>query len=258
MIKYKSERELEIMRTSGQIVAGALRLISDLVRPGISTQEMDQQAASYIRGHKAEPAFKGYRGYPANICISINEEVVHGIPSSRKLIAGDIVSIDVGVKYKNYCGDAAITLPVGKVSSQAQRLITITKKALELAIAKMTPGARLSMVSQTIQKLVESNGYTVVRNLVGHGIGQDMHEEPQVPNYVTDSSEDLDVVFKPGIVIAIEPMVNEGTWEVETLPNGWTVVTKDRKISAHFEHTVAVVENGFEILTQYEHNVNDN
>jgi methionyl aminopeptidase len=251
MIKYKSERELGIMREAGQVVAGTLRLVSELVRPDITTEEIDREVVNYLHNNNSESAFKGYRGYPANICVSVNEEVVHGIPNKRKLKNGDIVSIDIGARYKNYYGDAALTLPVGKVSKEAQRLMETTKKSLDLAITKMAPNVRLSTISKTIQDFVEAQGYSVVRTLVGHGIGQDMHEDPQVPNYVTENEDNSEVILKPGLVIAIEPMVNEGTYQVATLKNGWTVVTKDGKLSAHFEHTVAVTQDGAEVLTQY-------
>ena len=252
MITYKSPREIEIMRAGGRIVAGAFKLAQDIIRPGISTKEIDHQIEHYVRQYDGEMAFKGYRGYPGNTCISVNEEVVHGIPGPKKLVAGDIVSIDIGVRYKNYYADAAMTFPVGHVAPKVQCLIDITQKALDRAIEKIKPDIKLSELSKTIQDFVEANGFSVVRNFVGHGIGAKMHEEPQIPNYVTDTDDPADdeIVLKPGMVLAIEPMVNEGTWEVESLPDGWTVVTKDRKPSAHFEHTVAVTARGREILTR--------
>lgn len=250
MIKYKSEREIELMRAAGRIVAGALKIVKETVQPGITTIEIDRRVEEYVLGNKAELAFKGYRGYPGNICISINEEVVHGIPGKRRLNEGDIVSIDVGVRYKNYYADAAFSLPVGKVSENARRLLEIGKETLEIAIDNVNSETALSRVSGSIQKFVESKGFNVVRNFVGHGIGANLHEEPQIPNYIIDPPDNPEVILKPGMALAIEPMVNEGTWEVETLPNGWTVVTKDKKLSVHFEHTVAVVPDGKEILTR--------
>lgn len=258
MIKYKSPREIELMYQSGQIVGGALSLVSSFVKPDITTKSIDELVTKYIQERGGTPAFKGYRGYPANICVSINEEVVHGIPDKRLLKEGDIVSVDIGVCYKNYYADAAITLPVAKITRQAQRLIDITKEALNLAINKITAGIKLSEICATIQNFVESNNFSVVRDLVGHGIGSSMHEDPQIPNYVSHNTKDItkenNIVLKEGMVLALEPMVNEGSYEVETLPNGWTVVTCDRKLSAHFEHTVLVKENGRKILTQLESN----
>ena len=249
MIYYKSERELKIMREAGLIVAGAFNLIKKIIRPGLSTLELDKAAADYILSRMGIPAFKGYRGYPGNICVSVNEEVVHGIPDKRILKEGDIASIDVGVEYKNYFADAAITLPVGQITERARKLIEITRNSLNRAIEQMQPNVKLSSVSAVIQNLAESNGFSVVRDFVGHGIGSAMHEDPQVPNYVMPPKDNIEVILKPGLVVALEPMINEGGWEVEVLPNKWTVVTKDRKLSAHFEHTVAVTENGREVLT---------
>ena len=249
MIKCKSAREIELIREAGRIVAGALELIGKSLCPNIKTIVLDEIAEKYIRNQGGEPAFKGYRGYPSNICVSINEEVVHGIPAERKLKEGDIVSIDIGVGYKGYYADAAATFEVGEISPEAKRLVNITSFALEKAIDKIAPGIKLSEISATVQRVAESNGFGVVRELVGHGIGQDIHEDPQIPNYISDTEEYHDVILKTGMTLAIEPMVTMGTYNVETLSNGWTVVTKDRKLSAHFEHTVVVTENGHKILT---------
>lgn len=252
MIKYKSPREIELMSEAGKILGGALNLMAGLVKPDISSKALDEAAAKYIIEQGGTPAFKGYRGYPANICVSINEEVVHGIPGKRLIKEGDIVSVDIGVCYKNYFADAAVTLPAGKISAQAQKLIDVTRESLNLALNKIAPGIRLSVISETVQNFVESHGFSVVRDLVGHGIGSEMHEPPQIPNYIDERepAANNSVILKEGMVLAIEPMVNEGTFKVKTLDNGWTVVTDDRKLSAHFEHTVLVQENGRKILTQ--------
>ncbi len=251
MIKCKSPYEVELIYKAGQILARTLNLVSEKVLPDIRTEYLEEIAIKYIRENGASAAFKGYRGFPANICASVNEEVVHGIPSKRTLKEGDIVSIDIGVCYKKYYADASITCGVGKISREAQKLIDVTKQSLYLAISKIRDSVELSRISETIQNLVESNGFSVVRDLVGHGIGSLIHEEPQIPNYVdpTALKKEEDIILKEGMVLAIEPMVNQGTWEVETLPNSWTVVTKDRKLSAHFEHTVLVEKYRGKILT---------
>lgn len=249
MIKYKSPWEIEIIRQAGIITAGALKLARELIRPELVTIELDKKLTEYVTKQGGEMAFKNYRGFPANICVSINEELVHGIPGERLLKAGDIVSIDVGVRYKNYYADAAVTIGVAKISANARRIMEITTRALEIGIAKTRPGGRLMDISGSIQDFVESEGYSVVRKYAGHGIGTSIHEDPQVPNYRTSPDEQADILLKPGMVFAIEPMVNEGTHEVETLSNNWTVVTKDRKLCAHFEHTVAVTDNGCQVLT---------
>ncbi|MFH1230296.1 MAG: type I methionyl aminopeptidase [Planctomycetota bacterium] len=256
MIKYKSPREIELIHRAGQILGEALKLVATFVKPNITTKSLDELVAKYIKEKGGTPAFKGYRGYPSNICVSINEEVVHGIPGKRLLKEGDIVSVDIGVCYKNYYADAAITLPVAKITHQAQRLIDVTKESLDLAINKVTAGIKLSEISATIQNFVELNNFSVVRDLVGHGIGSSIHEDPQIPNYVNSKrGEEDNIILKEGMVLAIEPMVNEGTYEVETLPNGWTVVTRDHKFSAHFEHTVLVEKNGRKVLTKiYDNN----
>lgn len=248
MIIVKSLQEIELMRQAGRIVAGTLQELAGAVRPGITTIKLDALARQYIQKSGARPAFLGYHGFPATICTSLNEEVVHGIPGLRRLKAGDIISIDVGVFYKGYYGDAAATFPVGEVSPLAKRLLEVTRESLYKGIEKAYPGNRLYDISAAIQTYVESRGFSVVRSYVGHGIGSEMHEEPQVPNYGLPGKGPL---LEAGMVLAIEPMVNAGTWEVETLSDDWTVVTKDRNLSAHFEHTVAIMQDGPEILTSF-------
>ncbi len=248
----KDERELGLMREAGRIVARGLRLLEESVRPGVTTAELDQVFERHVRGSGAVPTFKGYRGFPASICASVNEEVVHGIPSpARALKEGDIISLDVGATYKGYVGDAAITVAVGKVSERARRLIEVTRQSLEEAIKVVRPGGFLTEIGAAVQGYAERHGYSVVRDFVGHGIGRDMHEAPQVPNFVDpERSHAFEYELKPGLVIAIEPMLNEGTHEVHTLKDRWTVVTDDRRLSAHFEHTVAVTKGGNEVLTR--------
>jgi methionyl aminopeptidase len=239
------------MREAGRIVAGCLDLMEKHMRSGVTTAELDRLAEEFIRSRDAKPTFKGYRGYRASICASINEEVVHGIPSSeRRLEEGDIIGIDVGATYKNYVGDAARTFPVGRISPAAQRLIDTCRESLDRAIAAMAPGVWLLDVSRTVQEYAESRGYSVVKKFVGHGVGQKMHEDPQVPNYVPSEREGFEVLLKPGMVLAIEPMLNEGTDEIRVLKDKWTVVTADGKLSAHWEHSVAVVPGGREVLTR--------
>ena len=246
MIIIKSAQEIEIMRQAGKIAAEALLRLSKMIRPGITTGKLDSLALSYIKKYRAKPVFLGYHGFPASICTSINNEVVHGIPGLRRLMEGDIISIDIGVSFKGYCGDAACTFPVGDVSPLAQRLIEATRGALVQGIKKAVPGNHLYDISHAIQTFAEEHGFSVVRNYVGHGIGSAMHEEPQVPNFGLPGKG---LVLEEGMVLAIEPMVNSGSWEVKTLKDGWTVVTRDKGLSAHFEHTVAILENGPEILT---------
>ncbi len=238
------------MREAGLIVAGALKLAEETIKPDLLTIELDKKLTEYVLDKKGEMAFKGYRGYPANVCISINEELVHGIPGQRKIKEGDIVSIDVGVKYKNYYADAAITVGVGKISDIAKKLLDTTKEVLDLSIEKIKPGVHMYDICGFIQDFVESRKFSVVRQYVGHGIGSQLHEDPQIPNYRVSPEEQTDIILKPGIVLAIEPMVNEGVYNVKTLPDNWTVVTSDGKLSAHFEHTIAVTEQGYKILTE--------
>jgi methionyl aminopeptidase len=246
MISYKSERELDLMRQAGKIVAEALELISKAIRPGLATLELDHLVEKHIRKKGGVPAFKGYSGFPASICASVNEEVVHGIPGLRRLKEGDIISIDVGVRYKGYFGDAAATFPVGEISPEARKLIDATRGSLEAAIEQVREGNHLSDVSHAVQTYAESRGYFVVRNYVGHGIGSQLHEEPQIPNFGPPGRGPK---LTSGMVLAIEPMVNMGTWQVDTLEDNWTVVTKDGSLSAHFEHTVAIVAGSPEVFT---------
>lgn len=246
MITLKSTREIELMRRAGRVVAVTCAELEKAVRPGVTTGELDSLAEELITAQGGRPAFKGYNGFPASICASVNEEVVHGIPGLRKLVDGDIISIDVGAVVDGYYGDAAITIPVGKVSEQKMRLLAVTREALARGIAQAVPGNRLSDISHAVQDYVERNGFQVVRDYVGHGIGRQMHEDPQVPNFGRPGRGPR---LRAGMVLAIEPMVNAGTYEVETLSDNWTVVTCDRLPSAHFEHTVAVTENGPVVLT---------
>jgi methionyl aminopeptidase len=248
LIVLKSSQEIELMRQAGRIAGEVLYELSLAVKPGITTARLDNLALRCIRKNNAEPAFLGYNGFPASICTSINEELVHGIPGLRQLKNGDIVSIDVGVLYKGYYGDAAATFPVGKVSPLAAQLIEVTRESLNQAVKKAVPGNRLYDISNAVQSYVEAKGFSVVRNYVGHGIGSNLHEEPQVPNFGPPGKGPL---LEEGMVLAIEPMVNAGTWEVETLDDQWTVVTGDRNLSAHFEHSVAILQDGPEILTSF-------
>jgi methionyl aminopeptidase len=249
VISYKTRREMTLMREAGRIVAEVHAWAAENLRPGMTTDELDRKARSIIEGHGATCTFLGYHGFPKCICVSVNEEVVHGIPGKRRLEDGDIVGVDVGATWKSYCGDAAITVPVGRVSPERQRLMDTARECLEAAIRVMGPGVRVSAVSAAVQTLAESRGYGVVRDYAGHGIGTRLHEEPQVPNYVDASTRMHDVVLKPGMVICVEPMVNMGSAEVDVQEDGWTVVTRDRKPSAHFEHTIAVTDDGVEVLS---------
>lgn len=235
------------MREAGQIVAETHRLLAQAIEPGITTIQLDRMAEQYIRSRNAIPSFKGYNGFPASICASVNHELVHGIPGNRKLMEGDIISIDIGAEFKGYHGDSAWTYPVGRISDTAQKLLDVTEESLYAGLDQVMPGVRLGTVSHAIQQVVEQYGYSVVREYVGHGIGRDMHEPPQIPNYGTP---DRGPRLKPGMVLAIEPMVNEGERFVRTLSDNWTVVTEDGKWCAHFEHTVAVTSEGMEILTK--------
>ena len=246
MILIKSGHEIELMRRSGRIVAAVLEKLRKKVNPGVKTAELDAVAEDAIRKMNAIPAFKGYQGFPASICVSINEEVVHGIPGGRRLAEGDIVSIDVGVIYGGYCGDIAATYPVGVVSEKARKLMASTKKSLEIGIANAVAGGRIGDISVSIQSFAEKSGYSVVRDFVGHGIGRQMHEEPQVPNY---GEPGTGPALREGMVLAIEPMVNAGKSDVRVSEDNWTVVTADGLLSAHYEHTVAITDNGPEILT---------
>jgi methionyl aminopeptidase len=247
MIILKSRQEIEKMKIPNRLVAEVLEEVVKKVMPGIATIELDRFAESMILKRGGIPAFKGYKGYPNSLCISINEQVVHGIPSKRRFKEGDIVSIDLGIYYDGYYGDAAVTLGVGKVSPESKRLLHATQKALCIGVEKARVGNHLSDISNAIQSYIEGEGFSVVRAFVGHGIGTSLHEEPQVPNFGEPGSGPL---LKSGMVLAIEPMVNMGGSDVEVLEDDWTVVTSDRSLSAHFEHTVAITDNGPEILTK--------
>lgn len=248
MITLRSQREIEKIRKASLIVAEVLLKLKEHVLPGVTTFELNQISEDLARKHKARPAFKGYQGYPFALCTSVNEEVVHGMPSKkRSLLEGDIISIDFGVVLDNYFGDSAITVPVGRISEEAELLCIATEQSLHAGIGQVVVGNRLSDISHAIQSYVESRGYSVVREFVGHGIGQHLHESPQIPNY---GPPGRGVKLKAGMVFAIEPMINLGRPEVEILKDKWTAVTVDRKISAHFEHTVAVTDNGPDILSR--------
>jgi methionyl aminopeptidase len=247
VINRRSRREIECIRQAGAVVAEVLELCSRLAAPGVTTAELDREAEALIRERGGIPLFKGYRGFPASICASVNEEVVHGIPGDRALADGDILSVDVGVRLGAYCADAASTVPVGVIMPDAVRLMNICREALAKGIAALAPGVRLSALSGAIQKYVEAQGCSVVRDYTGHGIGREMHEDPQVPNFVSGAVRD--VTLPEGCVLAIEPMVNAGGHAVRRLANGWTVVTRDRSLSTHFEHTVAVTADGPLVLT---------
>ena len=241
------------MREAGRLVANALDLVRQMARPGMSAIEIDAAVEKLFRSAGAEPVFKGYGAapgrpaFPATICASFNDEVVHGIPDGRKLKPGDLFSVDVGARLNNYVGDAALTVAVEPVSNVARRLKSTCEQALGLAIGMIRPGAHWAQVARAVHRHVEAAGFSVVRAFTGHGIGQQMHEEPQLPNYVSDDF--VDVVLMRGMTFAIEPMINAGGWQVKTRPNGWTAVTKDGSLSAHFEHSVAVTEDGVLILT---------
>lgn len=246
MIIRKSKTEVEKMKSAGQIVARVLKELSGMVEPGITTRDLDNEAEKIIRDAGAYPTFKGYHGYPASICASINDEVVHGIPSNRKLREGDIIGIDCGATYQGYVGDSAVTVPVGNVSDKVKRLMETTRESLFKAIEQCRVGNRLGDVCNAVQAFVEPLGYSVVRNYCGHGIGRAMHEEPQVPNYGRPGTGP---VLREGWVLAIEPMINLGRHDVKVLSDGWTVITMDGQPSAHFEHTVAITQDGPQILT---------
>ena len=246
MIELKTPQELAHMRRAGIVVAKMLEAASQAVAPGVKTKTLDQVAADVMTREGAQPAFKGYRGYPATICISINDEVVHGIPGDRVIRAGDVISIDAGAKVSGYYADAAVTVAVGPVPRASQRLIEITKDALAQGITRATLDHRLGDISHTVQEVVEGAGLSIVRDFVGHGIGRALHEDPPIPNFGLPHQGPR---LKPGMVLAIEPMVTMGGWEVEVLADGWTAVTKDHSLAAHFEHTVAVTDHGPEILT---------
>jgi methionyl aminopeptidase len=246
MIIFKSDVELEAMRQSSRVLARILSEIEPLIRPGIRTRDLDLYAEKRTRELGAVPAFKGYRGYPASVCISVNEEIIHGIPSGRILQEGDLVSLDFGVLYEGFFSDSAMTVPVGRVSPEARKLVGAAERAFYRGLEQMKEGNRLSDISAAIQRSVEGEGFSVIRQFVGHGIGRALHEEPQVPNFGTPGRGPR---IRPGMTLAIEPMIAQGGWEVDVLEDGWTAVTRDRTLSAHFEHTVALTPNGPEILS---------
>ena len=249
MIVCKSEREIEIMRKAGRIVAEALSITKEIAKEDVTTEELNTRLEKYVLQKGGIPVFKGYRGYPKSICTSINEEIVHGIPDQRKLRDGDILSVDIGVEYRKYVADAAITIPIGEISEEVENLLKVCEEALNKAIEVACTNNKLSEVSRSIQNHVESQGFSVIRDYTGHGIGRQMHEDPQIPNFVSKELLKADEILLQGMALAIEPMICAGKYDTEVLENRWTVVTKDRKLSAHFEHTVVVTENGAEILT---------
>ncbi|HOA98715.1 MAG TPA: type I methionyl aminopeptidase [Candidatus Atribacteria bacterium] len=246
MSKLISDDEVEKIRQSGKILAEVIREIKRLIIPGVKTSFLDQVAADLIKSHGARPAFLGYRGYPASICISINEQVVHGIPGERVIESGDLVSVDIGVEFQGFYTDAAFSVVAGDGNSLAQKLVEVTEKSLYEGIKRALPGNRIGDISHAIQETIESAGFSVVRDFVGHGVGRALHEEPQIPNF---GKKNRGVVIEEGMVLAIEPMANEGGYQVEILDDDWTVVTKDGGLSAHFEHTVWVTKKGPVILT---------
>ena len=253
MIIYKSADEVDRMRTAGRIVAGTIDRVVEAVRPGVTTAELDAVAEAYILERGATPSFKGYGGasqvpFPASICTSLNEEIVHGIPSPTRVVAdGDVLSLDFGAIWKGFHADSAVKVIVGEPpSAEAEKLVRVTEEALEAGISQIRPGARLSDIGAAVQQVAEGAGFSVVREYVGHGIGRNLHEDPQIPNY---GEAGRGPVLKPGLVIAVEPMVNLGGWETRVLADDWTVVTEDGSLSAHFEHTIAVTEDGCEVLT---------
>lgn len=247
MIHLKSKEEIELMRKSNRLVAKLLDRLRKMVRPGITTAELDRAAEEFILKSGGIPTFKGYAGYPACICTSVNNEVVHSIPCNRILQEGDIISIDAGIKLNGFCGDSTVTVPVGNISKEAQKLIKVTAKALDIGIAAAVPGNRIGDIGHAIQTYVEGQGFSIVRDFVGHGIGREMHEEPQVPHFGRPGTGSL---LKEGMVIAIEPMVNAGTHKLKVLEDGWTAVTIDEQWSAQFEHSVAITAQGPDVLSK--------
>jgi len=247
MILLKSLQEIAKMEVANRIVAEVLEGVKEKIRPGIETRELDELAEEMCRRRQVEPAFKGYRGYPRSICVSVNEEVVHGIPGPRRLKAGDLVSLDFGVRYDGYHGDAAITVPVGEVTPQAWALMEATEKSLYAGIAMVKVGNRLSDISYAVQGVVEGAGFGVIRDFVGHGIGRSLHEDPQIPNF---GPPGRGPTLQVGMTLAIEPMTSMGAWQVRILQDGWTAVTQDGSYAAHFEHSVALTENGVLILSR--------
>jgi methionyl aminopeptidase len=249
-VTIKSQRELDMMRVAGRIVANVLQELREAVQPGITTRELDRVSERAIRRHGAEPAFPYINDFPGTVCVSVNEEVVHGIPGKRRLHDGDIVKLDVGALHGGYHGDAAITVAVGTVSAEAQRLIDVTNEALAAGIEAVGPNAHLHDIGAAIEACVAPTGFSIVRQYVGHGVGRELHEDPNVPHF---RQNNRGLKLRPGMTLTIEPMINAGTYQTFTMPDEWTVVTKDRRLSAQFEHTVAVTDRGYEILTMPEH-----
>ncbi len=247
MILLKSPQELAKMEVANRIVAEILAGVKERVQPGVETRELDELAEEMCRGRQVEPAFKGYRGYPRSVCISVNDEIVHGIPGPRRIKAGDLVSLDFGVKYQGYYGDAAVTVAVGEVDPRARKLLETTEKALYAGISQAKVGQRLTDISHAVQTVVEGAGFGVIREFVGHGIGRSLHEDPQIPNF---GPPGRGPVLQAGMTLAIEPMTSMGAWKVRILKDGWTAVTEDGSYAAHFEHTVAVTQNGPWILSR--------
>jgi len=250
-IILKAPWELELLRKSNRLVAETLAELSRRVRPGVTTLELDRFAETFLQTRGARPAFKGYRNYPFTLCTSVNEQIVHGLPSDRVLAEGDILSLDMGAIVEGYYGDAAVTLPVGRIAPEAERLLQVTRECLERAIVAARNGGRLADIGSAVQGHAEAHGYSVVRAFVGHGIGKNLHEAPQIPNFV-EAGRGRGPVLKPGMVLAIEPMINAGTGDIRLLEDGWTVVTADGADSAHFEHTVVVLQDRMEILTRFD------
>jgi methionyl aminopeptidase len=255
-ITLRSQREIELIRRAGVVVADVLLKLQEIAEPAVTTAQLDSIALEMVVDVGAEPLFKGVRNlqsripFPGAICTSVNEQVVHGIPSEdTKLRDGDILSIDFGVKLDDYCADAAVTIGIGKIAEEKRRLVEVTEYILQMAVAEAKPTVKWSQIAEKMQRCAESAGFSVVRDFVGHGIGRKMHEEPKVPNFVSDELLANDIVLAEGMVLAVEPMINAGTSAVRTLKNGWTVITKDRRCSAHFEHTIVRVRNGCEVLT---------
>lgn len=246
MINIKNNIEIEYMRKAGKVVEDTLDMLETMIKPGVTTAEIDRNAERFIRKHGAIPSFKGYCGFPASVCVSVNEEVIHGIPGKRVLREGDIVSVDCGAILNGYQGDAARTFPVGKVSEEAEKLIRVTRESFFKGFEKAVVGNRLFDISAAIQTYAESFGYSLVREYVGHGIGKEMHEDPEVPNF---GKPGRGLKLQHGLVIAVEPMVNVGKYDVVTQPNGWTVLTEDGSLSAHYENTIAILDGGSELLT---------
>jgi methionyl aminopeptidase len=247
MIQLKSPQEIAKMEFANRIVAEVLEEVKSNIRPGVETRELDEVAEALCRKRQVKPAFKGYRGYPHALCVAVNEEVVHGMPGERRLETGDLVSLDFGVLYEGYYGDAAITVAVGEVTPQAQLLMKATEESLYAGIAELKAGGRLSDISHAVQTMVEGYGFGVIRQFVGHGIGRALHEDPQIPNF---GPRGKGPALKVGMTLAIEPMVSAGSWEVKILADGWTAVTTDGSLAAHFEHTVALTEKGVLILSR--------